>query len=139
MYIAQLDATGKLDPILPSHFVLFGNPIQAEYLYDIPAGRDWFYLDSNRGIETIYFVASRSSRPDIEQIFREFEGVNQTLKQQNPVSIQGVQVVTRGIAGIRPGSSQTVSFQNGSEGQYVSTVFESIQADFVMTRWFHHQ
>ncbi len=139
MYIAQLDATGKMDPITPGKFSSYRNPTRPGLLYDIPAGIEWFYLDANRGVETIYFIASRTSRPDIEQLFQQLEATNQNLIQQNQVSIQQTYVVTRGIGGKRPGGSQPVNLQNGTQGSYASTLFQSIQADFVMTRWFHHQ
>jgi len=139
IYIAQLDATGKMDPIFPSRFTQRRNPIQSNMLYDIPTQKNWFYLDANVGVETIYFIASRTQRLDIERIFRELEMKNQTLVQQNQVSMQYAYSITRGIGGVRPGEIQSVSFQNGSQGQFASTIFESIDADFVITRWFHHR
>ena len=139
MYIAQLDATGKMDPILPSRFTSYRNPIRPGTLHDIPSGTNWFYLDANFGVETIYFIASQTPRPDIEQLFIQLESTNRTLIQQNKVSMDSAYVVTRGIGGMRPGGSQPVSFQNGSQGQFSSTLIQSIQADFVMTRWFHHR
>ena len=139
IYIAQLDATGKMDPIFPSRFTQWRNPIQANMLYDIPTKTNWFYLDANVGVETIYFIASRNQRLDIERIFSELEMKNQTLVQQNPVSMKYANLITRGIGGVRPGEIQSVSFQNGSQGQFASTIFESVDADFVMTRWFHHR
>jgi hypothetical protein len=139
IYIAQLDATGKMDPIFPSRFTQWRNPIQSNMLYDIPTQKNWFYLDANIGVETIYFIASRTQRLDIERIFRELEMKNQTLVQQNQVSMQYAYSITRGIGGVRPGEIQSVSFQNGSQGQFASTIFESIDADLVITRWFHHR
>jgi len=139
IYIAQLDATGKMDPIFPSRVTQWKNPIQANMLYDIPTQKNWFYLDANVGVETIYFIASRTQRLDIERIFRELEMKNQTLVQQNQVSMQYAYSITRGIGGVRPGEIQSVSFKNGSQGQFASTIFESVQADFVITRWFHHR
>ena len=139
MYIAQLDATGKMDPILPSRFTSYRNPIRPDVLHDIPSGTNWFYLDANRGVETIYFIASRTPRQDIEQLFRKLEMTNRTLIQHNTVSMDSAYVVTRGIGGMRPAGNQIVNFQNGRQGQYAATLLQSIQADFVMTRWFHHR
>lgn len=139
IYIAQLDATGKMDPIFPSRFSQWKNPIEANMLYDVPDQKNWFYLDANVGVETIYFIASRTQRQDIERVFGELEMKNQTLVQQNQVSMKYAYLITRGIGGVRPGNIQSVSFQNGSQGQFASTLFESIDADFVITRWFHHR
>ena len=139
MYIIQLDSTGKMDPIFPSSYFSLGNPVEPHIVYSLPPENKWFYLDENTGVETIYFIASRSRRLDLEQLFSKFADRNRSLVQQSPVSLDSAVVITRGIEGVRPGRKQTVNFQDGSQGQYASTLFSSIQADFVMTRWFYHQ
>ncbi|MFX0198529.1 MAG: DUF4384 domain-containing protein [Candidatus Hodarchaeota archaeon] len=139
MYIVQLDSTGKMDPIFPSKHSPGGNPVEPQLVYSIPAGNNWFYLDENMGVETIYFIASRSRRSDLEQLFHELEEKNRFLVQRNPVSLGSSVVITRGIGGVRQGRNQVVNFHDGSQGQYASTLFSSIQADFVMTRWFNHR
>ena len=139
MYIVQLDSTGKMDPIFPSKHFAWGNPVQPHTVFSLPPENKWFYLDENTGVETIYFIASRSRRMDLEQLFRKFGERNKSLVQLSPVSLDSTVVITRGIGGVREGRKQTVKFQDGSKGQFSSTLFSSIQADFVMTRWFYHQ
>jgi hypothetical protein len=139
IYITQLDSTGKMDPIFPSRYFSWGNPVEPHTLYSLPLANRWFYLDENTGVETIYFIASRSRRLDLEQLFRKFEEKNKSLVQLAPVSLDSSVVITRGIGGVRPGRKQVVDFQDGSQGHYSSTLFNSIQADFVMTRWFYHR
>ena len=139
MYIIQLDATGKMDPILPSKYFFSGNPIEPYTFYDIPSAEKWFYLDENIGVETIYFIVSRSRRPDLEKLFHKLEEKNKSLVQRVHVSIDSSVVITRGIGGVRPGQKQVVNFQDGSQGQYSSTLISSIKADLVMTRWFYHR
>ncbi len=139
VYIAQLDATGKLDPIVPSQFVSYKNPMTPNVLYSVPVDRNWLFLDDNKGIEQIYFMVSRTRRPDIEALFSQITNANKTIVQQAPFSMQSATVLSRGIGGMRKGKEQTVSFQNGSTGQYSSTLFSSIKTDLVMTRWFYHQ
>jgi len=139
MYIIQLDSTGKMDPVFPSSYFAWGNPVEPHTVFSLPPENKWFYLDENNGVETIYFVASRSRRLDLEQLFSKFEEVNRSLVQESPVSLDSAVVITRGIEGVREGGKQTVHFQDGSQGQFASTLFSSIQADFVVTRWFYHQ
>lgn len=139
IYVAQLDATGKIDPIFPSEFVPGGNPLRPNILYSAPPDNDWFYLDENTGRETIYFVVSRTRRTDIEQKFRQITEMNRTLVQSTPVSLEESWIITRGIGGSRKGRQQSVSFQDGSQGQYASTIFSSSGADLVLTRWFYHR
>jgi hypothetical protein len=139
MYIAQLDSTGKVDPLFPSKYASQRNPVQPYTAYSVPA-EQWFYLDANTGVETLYFVASRERRPDLEDLFSRLESTNPSLVQQQAVSLQIYAPVMRGVGGVRQGGgTQAVRFQDGSQGQYASTLFSSIQADFVATRWFYHQ
>jgi hypothetical protein len=145
MYVVQLDSTGKMDPIFPSKWATWRNPVEAYSVYSIPADNNWFHLDRNVGTETIYFIASLERRSDIEDLFYQLETANQTLVQKQPVSMNSYvpiyRGVSRGVGGVRQGGgiSREVTFQNGSQGQYNATLIQSIQADFVMTRWFYHQ
>ena len=138
-YIAQLDATGRMDPILPSTLVDDKNPLLADQTYSIPRGNDWFYLDSNKGVEQIYFVFSRTPRDDIEDIFEQFTEANKNLVKKKSISIEKPLVLSRGIAGVRKGNLETIALSNGQESQYVSTVLQSIEAELVITKWFNHE
>jgi len=139
VYIVQLDATGKMDPIFPGAYAGASNPVQAGTLYTVPANGQWFFLDQNTGIETIYFIVSQTRRPDLDRLVQQFAQTNPTLVQLSPLSLQQNVSFTRGIAGVRPGDKQPVSFQNGSQGQYSSTQFTSSAEELVLTRWFHHR
>jgi hypothetical protein len=145
MYVVQLDSTGKMDPIFPSKWSSGANPLEAYSVYEVPVDNNWFYLDRNMGIETIYFIASLERRSDIENLLYELESANQSLVQRERVSMDSYvpiyRGVSRGVGGVRQGGgiSREVTSQNGSQLQYDATLIGSIQADFVMTRWFHHQ
>ena len=89
-------------------------------------------------VNKIFFIVSKTQRSDIEQLFRKISAENRNLKQQAPITINQPLYTTRGIAGVREGRQQAVTFQNGNQGSYNSTLFESVQADFVVTRWFYH-
>jgi hypothetical protein len=145
MYVVQLDSTGKMDPIFPSKWATWRNPVQAYSVYSIPADNNWFHLDRNLGTETIYFIASLERRSDIEDLFYQLETANPSLVKQQPVCMNDYvpiyRGVNRGVGGVRVGGGgqREVTFQNGNQGQYSATLISSIQADFVMTRWFNHQ
>lgn len=138
VYIAQLDSTGRMDPIMPSSLVANQNPLVANQTYAIPSGSDWFYLDANKGVEQIYFIFSLSPRDDIDAIFAQLATANSNLVQQKSVSIDEPMLLSKGIAGVRPGKQQTLQLSNGSTGQYMSTLLQSIDAELVVTRWFRH-
>ena len=96
---------------------------------EILPGKDWYMLLRLYG---------PSPSCDTQLVFRKISAENRTLKQQAPVTINQPLYTTRGIAGVREGRQQNVTFQNGSQGRYDATLFESVQADFVVTRWFYH-
>jgi hypothetical protein len=140
LYIAQVDSTGKVDPIFPSGYASGGNPVQPYTSYSVPGGTEWFYLDNNVGVETIYVMASRQRRNDLEEILGQFEYRNQSLVQQQQVQMNQYYSLMRGIGGVRQGgATQQVQYQDGTQGQYAATAFSSVQAEFVATRWFNHQ
>ena len=138
-YVAQMDATGKVDPILPSGFVNVSNPLTANELYSLPEGNNWFYLDDNIGVEQIYFIVSRTPRADIEAVFTQFESINKNLVQKSTIKVQKPFVLTRGIQGIRAAQEQMVTTRNGKRMTYEPTQLESLGGDVVITRWFNHQ
>ena len=138
VYIAQLDSTGKMQPIAPNQTLGIVNPIVANQIYSLPNGNDWFYLDDQTGVETIYVIVSKTARPDIDLIFEKITAANKLLVQKEELKIEEPLLLTRGIGGVRAGSKATVEFQNGGQGDYISTVLQSIDADLVLTRWFQH-
>lgn len=138
VYIAQLDSTGRMDPIMPSSLVPNQNPLFPNQSYAIPSGGDWFYLDSNTGVEQIYFIFSLSPRDDIDAIFAQLATANSNLVKQQSVSIEEPMLLSKGIAGVRSGKQQTLQLSNGTTGQYLSTLLQSVDAELVVTRWFRH-
>jgi serpin B len=140
IYIAQVDSTGKVNAIFPSSYASGGNPVQVSTPYEVPTGPGWFYLDDNVGVETIYVMASREQRRDLEDIFAQFEYRNQNLVPQQQVQMNQYYSLNRGVGWVRQGgATQEVRYQDGTQGQYQATVFSSVQAEFVATRWFYHQ
>lgn len=139
LYVVQLDSTGKIDPLFPSQFTALNNPVEQNVLYEIPSDNQWFFLDANTGIETIYFIASQTRRGDIEQVLQKLQRRNSSLIQRQPISMNTSAVLTRGIKGIRAGKTQNISLMSGGQSAYTSTVIQSVQAEFVMTRYFNHR
>ncbi len=139
LYVVQLDSSGRMDPLFPSRFTTLINPVQPNVLYEVPSERLWFFLDSNTGMETIYFIASRERKADIEQILEALKQRNQSLAPQQQLTMTNTAIVTRGIGGKRPGSSHQIHFQDGSQGKFESTLIQSVRNEFVMTRFFQHR
>lgn len=101
--IFQLDASGKLFRLFPnSKYGTSNNVVQARTAYWVPGKAAWFSLDQTPGKETIYVVATRERREDIEDII--------TRKAQQEFNLV---IKTMGIAGVRPGKSIEMSSTQG--------------------------
>jgi len=138
-YIAQLDATGKMTPIIPGQYVDVANPLRADEVYSFPSADNWFFLDENLGLEQVYFVIAREPRDDMERIFQRLTAANQNLVQKQAVNVEEQLVLTRGIGGIRKGRANVVALSDGGQSDYPPTLFESNGEDLVLTRWFVHE
>ncbi|HLT91832.1 MAG TPA: DUF4384 domain-containing protein [Woeseiaceae bacterium] len=141
VYVIGIDATGYVAQIFPespgaSSLVTPG----AKYL--VPGGTGWWGLDEYRGVEQVYFIASRVRRPDIENLVAQLAGQRPSL----PASYRAVREpaivpVQRGLVQVQSAAPTVVPTEYGA-GQPVSpTLFQSTvaDADLVITRWFHHQ
>ena len=139
-YVAQLDATGRLDPILPSPLVDVTNPLPAGRVSAVPGGSEWLYLDENLGVEQIYVIVSETPRPDIERVFERVARANAGLVQLEKISLASADrmPLTRGLAGVRPGEAVAVEKSDGENARYVATLLEAADDEIVLTRWFNH-
>lgn len=135
VYVIGIDATGYVVSIFPDPEEAYRNPVSANTSYELPGGNDWWGLDDQKGVEHIYFVASASSRPDIEQALRVLAGRSRSrLVQSAPVSVPAI-VPTRGL--VKLSSSQL----QGAAGPFNADKFTSSLegAGVVVSRWFYHK
>lgn len=67
-YVFQADSAGQVQLIFPnSHFHTDGNRLSAREERWVPNDQELYELDENKGIETIYVVASREPLPELEE------------------------------------------------------------------------
>jgi hypothetical protein len=57
VYVINFDPLGNANVIFPHPNIKVGNEVKAGELYELPPD-DWYYLDSTKGKESIYLVAS---------------------------------------------------------------------------------
>ncbi len=144
VYVIGVDATGYVAQIFPDSEEGHSNPVQPGAGYLTPGGEnDWWAMDSFKGVEQIYFMASYAQRPDIEQILEQMAGMPRTPEAQNyqPVAAPAFIPTTRGLVKVK--SQQPVAVPGSAAGpQPVSaTLFtnEDPGGDLVITRWFNHK
>ena len=106
VYVFQTDTTGRLFHLFPKpESGSQDNRVQARKAVWAPGSDDWFELDRTRGEETIYVVATRERREDIEDLFRRHRRSgtpapkNEALQELSVVlKTMGVQKVSSGTA-----------------------------------------
>ncbi len=144
IYVISVDGTGWAQPLFPSSFSSASNPVSAGQAIVIPGGSDWFYLDQYKGVETIWFLVSRTRRTDLESQMQALAGRSRPAfpPDQQIASVKKPAIVERGIAGTRP-SRVPASLVSSAGLTYnvTPTTFsaDSVQADLVLTRWFRHE
>ncbi|MFO0983531.1 MAG: DUF4384 domain-containing protein [Planctomycetota bacterium] len=138
VYIVQVDATAKIDTLFPGGFGNGQNPVQPNVELALPT-TDWFYLDQNKGVETIYFFATREPHQELERLLNEIERNKPTTPP--PVRIEKPIVASRGVAGTRPGRNRQVQLNSGQTVSVAPTSFivSGRSAEVVLTKWFHHE
>ncbi len=141
VYVVSVDATGWAQPLFPGGLAGAGsNPVRAGQALELPAGSDWLYLDEYRGVETLYFLASRERRTDLEETLTELAALTRP-PLSNPTPVEQPATLARGFSGTRPGAAPTmVTGSDGAKHQAVAQSFmaNAGSADLVITRWFRH-
>jgi hypothetical protein len=143
VYAVWVDATAWATPIFPrGPEYAFENPVEPGRTYALPEGDAWFYLDDYRGVENLYFVASREPLQDLDGVLAQLASQQRAFRQdvERPALVDAPGELTRGLAGTRPGRTAIAS-SDGQHHEVASQAFiaEIGAGDLVVTRWFHHE
>ncbi|MCA8963940.1 MAG: DUF4384 domain-containing protein [Planctomycetes bacterium] len=139
VYVVLVDGTGFVQVLHPDGAL--GVPTRGGDGRFLPEGDlDLAYaVDEYVGIETIYFVASRQRRTDLEQALLPFVG-RERPPLQRPLSVQQLadDFLELGVAERGTGVAE-VRMQNG-KGRFDTAAFRTAAGrDLVVTRWFEHR
>jgi len=142
VYVIGIDATGYVAQIYPDGNVQSIGRVAPGAKYLVPGGTTWWGLDDYRGVEQIYFIASRERRRDIEDLIVQLAGQRPSLPANyRPVREPAVVPMTRGLVQVQSAAPAAMPTEYGSEQQVSPTLFQSTvaDADLVITRWFRHE
>jgi len=144
VYAVWVDATAWVSPVFPrSTAYEYQNPVSPGRGYDLPDGDNWFYLDDYRGVENLYFLASREPLFDLDQMLDGFLTKTRSFRSDiaAPATVEEPAELTRGLAGVRPGKDATIQSSDGSSYEVPSQLFASQMgaAEVVVWRWFRHE
>ena len=140
VYVIGADATGYIARIFPDSASGPSNPVRANQQYVVPEGTTWYGLDQYKGVEQVFFIASRSRRQDIEGPLNDLA---QTARSAPPRNFRPVReaVATRGLVKVQMGTPSTVQGESGQRYSFTPQAFAAQGGadDVVVTRWFNHQ
>ena len=144
VYVIGADATGYIARVFPDPASRHTNPVRANEQYVVPEGTAWYGLDQYKGVEQVFFIASRAPRQDIEnsmnqltppsrgKLPKDFRAVREAIAQDK---------VLRGLVKVQMGTQSTVQTESGRRATFVPQAFVAQTAgdDVVVTRWFNHE
>jgi hypothetical protein len=127
VYIFQIDSGDTVYQLFPMDewggVVLNNfNPVKANKTYSLPADGKSFVLDDQKGLETIYFLASRNDDPNIKKLAEQlYDARQQNNKQLDTMAQRGLKqsFKTRGPAKVVSDSSAKaeVSWPDGKTAE----------------------
>jgi hypothetical protein len=147
VYVISIDGTGWIQPVFPGIYSGLTNPVQPNKTYLFPEGSSWAQLDSYRGVEHLYFIASRARRADLEKALAPFathvRDVDRSRIGADPAEVAQVQndaPLSRGFDAPRKSVVPDIPSSTGETFHVDAQLFGSIgNGNILVTRWFRHQ
>ena len=143
VYVVAVDAAAKVQPLFPPQLPPPG-PVSAGAQVLLPGPEGWFGLDGYRGIQHVYFYASRERNFDLEAQLHHFAAGDgptagaQRYSVSEPTIIEKHADVTgRGLTGVTS-EPQSVTLERGSL-QIETTRVTGADGELVATRYFDHR
>jgi hypothetical protein len=140
VYIVGIDSTAWMTHIHPRSFGEFTR-VQAGRDHLVPEGNLWWTLDEHKGIETIYFVLSRSRIPDLEDRLAALPLRRPTVSPEyRPVTVPVV-LSSRGLVLVEDSAPIQVpaQYQTGQAITPFGFTTQGTENRLVVTRWFAHE
>jgi hypothetical protein len=141
VYVIAVDGSAWAQGLFPSASNPFANPVKAGQQHILPEGTNWFSLDQYKGIETVFVVASRERRQDLEDILTTITG-RERNPAEKPHAVSEPAIIPNGYSGARPGSSPfAFPISQHQEQELLPTTYfvKTAGEDLRITRWFRHQ
>jgi hypothetical protein len=142
IYVIGADATGYVARIFPDASSGLNNPVRANQQYVVPGGTSWYGLDQYKGVEQVFFIASRGPRKDIENPLNQLAQTARSSLTKNFRSVrEAVQPAMRGLVKVQMPAQDSVQSESGQRFSFAPQAFAAQPGsdDVVITRWFNHE
>ena len=136
VYVCMIDATGYVQPLRPGVGGGTTGQANASVEYEVPAGASYYGLDSNQGVETVYFIVTRERNAEIEGLFTDFSTQTRSLKGPPKSTVSQAPVIPKGYKTVKKRAVRTRSSEGDVDAE---TYFSELGAELVITRWFNHE
>jgi hypothetical protein len=141
VYVVHIDATARPRLLYPSReWSTQGNPLQAQRPYRLPEGNLLFELGQERGVETLYVLASAQPEPVLEALLEEVVA-HQGVAAKGSLFVQRAALLQRGVAQVIASHAPAVVSTTGALSDVPSLLYVGTAArgPLVVTRWFRHE
>jgi hypothetical protein len=142
VYIIGVDATGYVARVFPDPASRQGNPVRANRQYVVPEGTAWYGLDQHKGVEQVFYIASRRPRRDLESSLSQLEKTPKSSLSKNFKAVrEAVTPAMRGLVKVQMGTQSAVQAESGQRVSFTPQAFAAQAGldDVVVTRSFHHE
>ncbi len=144
VYVIGVDATGYVARVFPDPATRKTNPVRADQLYIVPEGTAWYGLDQYKGVEQVFFIASRGPRQDLETSLGQLAKTPRSglARSSRPVREAVIPPqAMRGLVKIQMGTQSAVQAESGQRVSFTPQAFAAQAGvdDIVVTRSFSHQ
>ena len=83
IYVFQLTASGALVQLFPDQAdAVPQNPLRQGQKRYLPSESTWFYLDENKGQESLYLIAATQPLPEIQELYDRYAQTEQETERQ---------------------------------------------------------
>src|SRR5207247_5073257 len=107
VYVIGADATGYVARVFPDPASRQSNPVRANQQYVVPEGTAWYGLDQYKGVEQVFFIASRGPRQDIENPLNQLARTARSTLSKNFRAVREAAMpvqVMRGLVKVQMGA-----------------------------------
>ena len=144
VYVIGIDATGYVARIYPDAGAGHANPVRAHQQYVVPQGTSWYGLDEVKGVEQVFFIASRYPRSDIEGSLAQLGQTSRSSLTRSYTTVRSATLPsrsTRGLVKMQMGAPSAVQSESGRQHAFTPQAFgtQAGADEIVVARWFNHQ
>lgn len=144
VYVIGIDSTGYVANIYPGRSGADSVAlIEKNRNYVFPESLDqWLVLDTQKGIETVYFLFSRNPRENVLASLESLQGMSVVKNTETASAIEKPLLLNSDLSDGSTRGIRVLTIPNKPEN-YGSTTYESVsladEGGVLVTRWFNHR